>query len=273
MSYKLKIGIIGGTGLDQDHSILKDITRVRVPITPYGDPSDLEVICGKISGIEVFIMGRHGRNHQFNPTDVNYRANLWTFKNYFGCTHVLATNAVGSLKESIVPGDLGVIDQYIDRTSIRTGRSFYKVSHIPQAEPYDRDIQEIFLKSCQSNGYKCHPKLTAVCIEGPRFSTLAESLLYRSWNCDIIGMTMVPEAQLAAEIGLIYGSLALITDYDCWHQTNDSVSVDLVANSMKELSQKAIKVLGSTIKFIAEKDWSNIIEKKQKMAQNAIMTE
>ena len=271
-TFNLKIGIIGGTGLDRDHTIIKDLKMVSVGTTPYGDPSDSQVISGLIEGIPVVVMGRHGSKHDINPSDVNYRANLWTLKE-LECTHVLVTTACGSLKLELSPGDFAVVDQYIDRTSLRK-RTFYKVSHIPQGRPFDSKMQTILEESCTQLGYKCHPSVTTVTIEGPRFSTLAESRLYQSWGADIVNMTTVPEAQLAAELGLIYGALALVTDYDCWHESEDqSVSVDLVMNRLKELAERAKNVLVLTVKKISETDWNSVWNRRQTAAKNAIMFE
>lgn len=266
----LKIGIIGGTGLDQDSSILKDRKSIPVGETPYGLPSDQELVSGKIGDVEVYILARHGRNHDISPTNVNYRANLWTLQS-LGVTHVLATTACGSLKEALAPGHLAIVDQYIDRTNIRQGRSFYKVCHVPQQQPFDRKMQQILVDSCKEASYTCHPSVTAVCIEGPRFSTLAESKLYQSWGADLVNMTLVPEAQLATELGLAYASLALVTDYDCWHSEELSVSVELVMKTLKELSTKAKDVLVRAIGKINAIDWSETIEFKKKLAQNSIM--
>ncbi|KAI2809707.1 hypothetical protein RDWZM_003099 [Blomia tropicalis] len=268
----IKIGIIGGTGLDQDATILQDRNVVPVPETPFGKPSDPEVIHGTIHGIEVYILGRHGRNHDVSPTNVNYRANLWTLKQ-LGVTHILATTACGSLKESMAPGHLAVIDQYIDRTNIRGGRSFYKVAHIPQPKPFEPKLQTVLFESAKEAGYSVHPTVTAVAIEGPRFSTLAESRLYQSWGADLVNMTLVPEVQLASELGFVYASLALVTDYDCWHSDELSVSVEFVTKMLQSLSTKAKDVLVRAVEKIANTDWSEIIEQRQNAAKNAIMVE
>ncbi|KAF7494010.1 S-methyl-5'-thioadenosine phosphorylase [Sarcoptes scabiei] len=267
---RLKIGIIGGTGLDQDSAILNGSSLIEVKETPYGPASDASIVHGKIDDVDVYIIGRHGRHHQISPTNVNYRANLWTLKE-IGCTHVLTTSACGSLKESIAPGHLGILDQYIDRTSIRSGRSFYRVAHIPQARPFDLELQEIFMECAAEAGYQCHKSLTAVCIEGPRFSTLAESNLYRNWGADLVNMTIVPEAQLASELGLIYGTLALITDYDCWHSDEFSASVELVTKVLSELSTRAKDVLVRSISKIKQIDWTAKINQKAAIARSAIM--
>jgi len=269
-NFSLKIGILGGTGLDQDSTILKEKKTVKIELTPYGEPSDTEVISGTIAGVQVYIMGRHGRDHSVNPSNVNYRANLWSLKE-LGCTHILVTTACGSLKEEISPGDFVILDQYIDRTITRA-RSFYKVSHIPQAKPFDQKLQDVLVESCAELKYKCHPNATTVTIEGPRFSTLAESRLHHSWGCEIVNMTTVPEAQLAAELGLFYGALALVTDYDVWHQSSDeSVNVELVMSRLKELGDRAKNVLVLAVEKISKIDWTNAWTDKQNEAKSAIM--
>jgi len=269
---EIKVGIIGGTGLDQDSSIIDNWREISIPSTPYGEPSDSVMINGTIAGIDVYIMGRHGRQHNINPSNVNYRANLWSLKE-LGCSIVLVTTACGSLKQSISPGDMAVLDQYIDRTSGRQ-RTFFAVSHIPQSKPFNGELQQILRDSCRELTFKCHESVTAVTIEGPRFSTLAESRLYQSWGCDIVNMTTVPEAQLAAELGLIYGSLALITDYDCWHSSGDeSVNVELVMSRLKQMSENAKQVIVLALKKISQFEWQSVLENKQKEAKSAIMTE
>lgn len=268
----LKVGIIGGTGLDQDASILRDREMISVPETPYGKPSDSELVHGKIGEVEVYILGRHGRKHDVSPSNVNYRANLWTLKQ-LGVTHVLATTAVGSLKESIVPGHLAIVDQYIDRTNIRGGRSFYRVSHVPQNRPFNPKLQDLLAESCEEAGKNYHKAVTAVCIEGPRFSTLAESKLYQSWGADLVNMTLVPEVQLAAELGLVYSSLALVTDYDCWHSSEMSVSVEFVTKMLETLAVHAKDVLVRTINKLPLIDWKDIVENYAQTAKGAIMVE
>lgn len=269
---KLKIGIIGGTGLDQDTELLQDKREVTVPTTKYGDPSDTIVIEGTLSGVPVAIMGRHGRNHSINPSNVNYRANLWTLKHVLGCNVILVTSACGSLKEEIKPGDLGIFDQYIDRTCGGRERSYYAVSHIGQAAPYDPKLQRVLEESCKEAGFTVHPNLTAVCIEGPRFSTLAESKLYRNWGADLVNMTTVPETQLAGELGIPYASLALVTDYDCWHvDEHECVTVELVTERLRELSKKAKKVLAIAVKKVAQLDLIDHIKTKEEQARAAIM--
>ena len=271
MAVEIKVGIIGGTGLDRDSEILLDQREVSLETTPYGDPSDRLIVQGKIAGLTVYIMGRHGKSHNVNPSNVNYRANLWSLKE-LGCTHVLVTTACGSLKEEIAPGHVVILDQYIDRTSGRRASTFYTVAHIPQNRPFDRKMQQILEQACLTTSVPHHTKGVAVVIEGPRFSSLAESRLHQSWGCDIVNMTAVPEAPLAAELGLIYSSLALVTDYDGWHESEEEhVSVDLVTIRMKDLGMMAKKVLAEAVSLLSKCDWSQEITNKQDQAKSCIM--
>lgn len=271
MSIEVKIGIIGGTGLDRDSEILQEQREVSLETTPFGDPSDRVIVQGKMSGLTVYIMGRHGKNHNVSPSNVNYRANLWALKE-LGCTHVLVTTACGSLKEEIAPGHVVILDQYIDRTTGRRQNTFYSVAHIPQNRPFDRKMQELLQQACVTTSIPHHTKGVAVVIEGPRFSTIAESRLYQSWGCDIVNMTAAPEAQLAAELGLIYSSLALVTDYDGWHESEDEhVSVDLVTTRMKDLGVKAKRVLAEAVALVSQCDWSQEVARKREQAKSCIM--
>ena len=271
MASEIKIGIIGGTGLDRDAEIVEDQQEITLATTPYGDPSDSVIIAGRMSGLPVYIMGRHGKDHRVSPSNVNYRANLWSLKQ-LGCTHVLVTTACGSLKQEIAPGHVVILDQYIDRTSGKRPNSFYAVAHIPQNRPFDRKLQELLRQSCVTQQVTHHTQGTAVVIEGPRFSTLAESRLYQSWGCHVVNMTAAPEASLAAELGLLYASLALVTDYDGWHDSDEEhVSVDLVTMRMKDLGGKAKKVLSQAVSLIAQQDWSQDVRDKQAQADACIM--
>ena len=268
---EIKIGIIGGTGLDQDSSILQDKKEVTLETTPFGDPSDKTIVSGKISGVTVYIMSRHGAKHNINPSNVNYRANIWSLK-CLGVTHLLVTNAVGSLVKEIAPGTVAILDQYIDRTSGVRQCSFSSVAHIPQNFPFDRKLQTVLFDACKGIGITPPTKCTIIVMEGPRFSTLAESRLYHSWGAHCVGMTSVPEAQLAAEAGLLYASLALITDYDGWHEDDcEHVSVELVAKRMQGLGETAKKILAGAVDIIAQQDWTKDIEEKRAEAKAAIM--
>jgi len=244
----VKIGIIGGTGV-YDPAILSGTKEVKVH-TPYGPTSDM-FLTGKFSGIDVVFLPRHGKNHSLNPSNVPYRANIWALKQ-LGVTHILAPTAVGSLKENIKPGDIVFPDQFIDRTTNRKS-TFYEgsqVCHISTAEPFCVNLRGLLTKVAKSLSIKYHSKATCVVIEGPRFSTRAESQLYQSWKADIINMTMVPECVLAREAEICYQSIAMVTDYDCWK--THVVDAEMVGRVMKENITKVQKLLAEAIPRIAE---------------------
>ncbi|GFY70812.1 s-methyl-5'-thioadenosine phosphorylase [Trichonephila inaurata madagascariensis] len=256
---KIKIGIIGGSGLD-DPDILTSKKEV-VSSSAYGLPSD-NLIVGKIQGVDCVLLAR---------------ANIFALKDE-GCTHVIATNACGSLKEKIKPGHMIFPDQFIDRTTKRDS-TFYDgketslkgVCHIPMGTPFCPDTRQILIESAKEVKVPFHESGTIVVIEGPRFSTRAESNLFRSWNCDIIGMTTLPEVVLANELGLCYATIAMATDYDCWRPNEASVCVEDVMDTMKNNASKATEILLKAIPAIARKDWKNILEKKETCAKSAVM--
>ncbi|XP_033029536.1 S-methyl-5'-thioadenosine phosphorylase [Lacerta agilis] len=270
----VKIGIIGGTGLD-DPDILEGRTEKYVD-TPYGKPSDA-LILGKIKNVDCVLLARHGRHHTISPTHVNYRANLWALKEE-GCTHLLVTTACGSLREEIQPGDVVIIDQFIDRTTKRH-LTFYDgscpglpgVCHIPMAEPFCAKTREVLMDVAKKLGIKCHSKGTMVSIEGPRFSSRAESLMFRSWGGDVINMTTVPEVVLAKEAGLCYASIAMATDYDCWKEHEETVSVDKVMKTLKENANKATSLLLTTIPQIGSMDWAETQQNLKNTLQLSVM--
>ncbi|XP_036957350.1 S-methyl-5'-thioadenosine phosphorylase isoform X1 [Acanthopagrus latus] len=221
----IKIGIIGGSGLD-DPDILEGRTE-RYVDTPYGKPSDA-LILGKIKNVECVLLARHGRQHTIMPSNVNFQANIWALREE-GCTHLLATTACGSLREEIQPGDIVIIDQFIDRTTKRAQTlhdgqptSPPGVCHIPMAEPFCNRTREVLVEVARTLGIKCHVRGTMLTIEGPRFSSRAESLMFRQWGADVINMTTVPEVILAKEAGLCYASIAMATDYDCWKEHEEA---------------------------------------------------
>ncbi|XP_054356575.1 S-methyl-5'-thioadenosine phosphorylase isoform X5 [Pongo pygmaeus] len=222
----VKIGIIGGTGLD-DPEILEGRTEKYVD-TPFGKPSDA-LILGKIKNVDCVLLARHGRQHTIMPSKVNYQANIWALKEE-GCTHVIVTTACGSLREEIQPGDIVIVDQFIDRTTMRP-QSFYDgshscargVCHIPMAEPFCPKTREVLIETAKKLGLRCHSKGTMVTIEGPRFSSRAESFMFRTWGADVINMTTVPEVVLAKEAGICYASIAMATDYDCWKEHEEAM--------------------------------------------------
>jgi 5'-methylthioadenosine phosphorylase len=226
------LGVIGGSGL-YDMPGLTDVVTQAVH-TPWGEPSD-DVVIGTLAGIRTAFLPRHGRGHRFTPSEVNYRANVGALKQ-LGCRFVVAVSAVGSMQEAIEPGHLVVVDQFIDRTVARP-RTFFGdgvVGHVPFADPVCHVLRPILLDAARESGATAHDGGTYLCIEGPQFSTRAESLLYRSWGVSVIGMTGIPEAKLVREAGMSFAMLALATDYDCWHESEDSVSVEAVMAVMKQ---------------------------------------
>ncbi|MBN3273331.1 MTAP phosphorylase, partial [Polyodon spathula] len=360
----LQIGIIGGSGLD-DPDILEGRSE-RYVETPYGKPSDA-LIVGKIKGVDCVLLARHGRQHTIMPTNVNHRANIWALKEE-GCTHLVVTTACGSLKEEIQPGDIVIIDQFIDRcflTNLRQTFMFFLVSsewsvnstlstidfclssrvivfrsgcksidiiiflllyvinfknrniglttwligyskytfiyfnghystryfftkmvtcydrlttkrhqtfydgsstspagvcHIPMADPFCKKTREVLIEVARNLGVKCHPKGTMLTIEGPRFSSRAESLMFRQWGVDVLNMTTVPEVVLAREAGLCYASIAMATDYDCWKEHEETVCVDNVLKTMKENANKAASILLTAVPHISKMDWVETVK-------------
>lgn len=234
-----EIGIIGGTGL-YDPQLLKNVEEVTVD-TPYGEPSDA-ITVGELAGRSVAFLPRHGKTHTIRPTNVNSRANVFALKK-LGIKRILAPSAVGSLKEEYKPGDVVFVDQFIDRTTKRE-QSFYtrnKVCHISVAEPMCPEMRQTLIAIAKDIDIRAHPAGTYVCIEGPRFSTKAESKLFRSWDADVIGMTLVPECVLAREAELCYSSISTVTDYDVWK--DHVVSADEVVATMKASVEKVKRII------------------------------
>ncbi len=240
----VKIGVIGGSGLDNP-DILEDASEKEAD-TPYGKPSSSLKI-GKINGVRVVLLARHGRKHTIPPTQVNYRANISALKEE-GCTHIIATTAVGSLREEIGRGNLVIPDQFIDFTRHRK-LSFFEefnpgdMKHTPMAEPFNDKLRELFIEKCSSLGLKYHPKGTVITIEGPRFSTKAESYMFRAWGADVINMSVAPECALANEIGIPYAAVAMSTDYDCWKDDEDAVTFEEVLKVFGKNVEKVTKLL------------------------------
>lgn len=242
-----KIGIIGGSGMD-DPNLLTNYEKLDI-ITPYGHPSS-SVTQGKINGIEVAILARHGRKHQISPTNVNYRANIWALKS-LNCTHIIATTAVGSLRNEIKPGDIVFIDQFIDHTKHRI-LTFHEneVVHTAMSKPFCDNLRKLFIESAKQLNITFHEKATVITIEGPRFSTVAESNMFRSWNADIINMSTVPEVILANELKIPYISIAMSTDYDCWKTDHPPVTFEEILKVMHENSEKVKSLIINTISKI-----------------------
>lgn len=233
------IAIIGGTGL-YDPKLLKDVEEVKAK-TPYGKPAD--IVKGKIGDKTVFMLARHGKNHQYNPSDVPYRANLWALKE-LGVTKIIAVSAVGSLKEEMKPGDIVFTDQFIDMTKKRE-QSFYGSVHLSAAEPFCSGLRKKLIESAKNLKLSYHEKGTCVVIEGPRFSSKAESNLFRQWNADIINMTMVPESVLAREAEICYCNIAMVTDYDCWkdHNVSHAEVLKTMAANLDKVKQLLMHVV------------------------------
>lgn len=244
-----EIGIIGGSGLYAMEG-LEGSKEVR-PTTPFGRPSDA-LLVGTLDGVRVAFLSRHGRGHRLSPSEINYRANLYALKS-LGVGRVLSVSAVGSMKEAIRPGEVVLPDQFIDLTKRRVGTFFEGgiVAHVAFADPICRDLSEALTKAAEGAGATAHRGGTYVCIEGPQFSTRGESWLYRQWGVDVIGMTNLPEAKLAREAELCYATLALVTDYDCWHDSHESVTVEMILETLHRNVELAKRVLRAAVPLAA----------------------
>jgi|SRR3989344_5409946 len=246
----IKIGVIGGSGVGAP-DILENPKKIKQH-TPFGATSDLVTI-GTFKGIDVVIIPRHGEGHKIQPSLVNYRANIWAMKE-LGVTHILAPTAVGSLRAQIMPGDLVFPDQFIDRTTKRA-QTFYEgnqICHIPMAEPFCAELRKLLAESAKKLSLAHHESGTIVTIEGPRFSSKAESHMFRLWGGDIINMTTVPEVVLAREAGICYAAIAMSTDYDCWHESKEPVTLELILSTMKKNSENVKKLLLEVIPKITD---------------------
>jgi len=224
---QMTIGVIGGSGLYEIEG-LTNIEEIRVE-TPFGDPSDA-FITGMLEGVKMVFLPRHGRGHRLLPSEVPYRANIYGMKT-LGVQRIISVSAVGSMKEEIVPGHIVIPDQFFDRTQGKRASTFFGngvTGHVQFADPVCAELSDVLFAAAQHAGATVHKGGTYICIEGPNFSTRAESMIYRSWGVDIIGMTNIPEARLAREAEICYGTVALATDYDCWHDGHDDVTVEAV---------------------------------------------
>jgi len=239
------IGIIGGSGL-YDMAELTDREERRVE-TPFGEPS-APYVTGTLRGKRVAFLARHGHGHRLLPTELNFRANIFGFKT-LGVDYILSASAVGSLKEGYKPMDLVIPDQFLDRTRGRISTFFGNglVAHVGFAHPFCAPLSDIAFRSAQAAGATVHRGGTYVCMEGPQFSTLAESRLYRSWGMDIIGMTNLQEAKLAREAEICYTTIALVTDYDCWHPDHDQVTVDMIVANLVQNAKTAQQVIAGAV--------------------------
>jgi 5'-methylthioadenosine phosphorylase len=243
-----KIGIIGGSGLYQMEG-LADVEEVRLE-TPFGEPSDKYVV-GKLEGKPVAFLARHGVGHRMLPSELNFRANIFGFK-LLGVEHVISASAVGSLREDIHPLDVVIPDQLIDRTRGRISTFFGNgiAAHVEFSHPFCARLSKLLYEATLEAGPQAHRGATYVCIEGPQFSTLAESELYRSWGAHVIGMTNLQEAKLAREAEMSYGTLALVTDYDCWHVSHASVTVEQIIANLTRNAEAARKIISRTVKAL-----------------------
>jgi len=247
------IGIIGGSGLYQMDA-LKDVQEVQLD-TPFGKPSD-DLIVGTLEGTTVAFLARHGRNHHLMPTELPFRANIHAMKQ-LGVKYLISASAVGSLQEEAKPLDMVIPNQFIDRTKNRVSTFFGEgiVAHIGFAEPVCNQLAEVLadaVASLQLTDVTLHRGGTYICMEGPAFSTQAESHLYRSWGATVVGMTNLPEAKLAREAEIAYATLALVTDYDCWHPDHDSVTVEMVIGNLRRNATNAQQVIQETVRRLAQ---------------------
>ena len=247
------LGIIGGSGIYNLDNISE--AKWQSVSSAFGDPSD-KILTGIINDINIAFLPRHGKSHNLLPSNINYRANIDCLKS-LGVTDIISLSAVGSLKESIKPGDFVIIDQFIDRTFARI-KTFFNdgiVAHVSMAKPTSKHLSKIIFESAPDNINILNGGIY-IAMEGPQFSTLAESNLYRSWNCDVIGMTNMPEAKLAREAEIAYATIAMVTDYDCWHPDHDAVTVDSIIKVLNTNSLNAKNLLKSIIKNIKKTEWN-----------------
>ncbi len=268
-----KVGVIGGSGLYQ----IDGLTEVEefYPDTPWGKPSDA-LIVGKLEGVAVAFLPRHGRGHRISPTDLPVRANIYAFK-MLGVEYLLSVSAVGSMKEEIAPLDLVVPDQIFDRTTARV-RSYFAdqsgiVGHIPFAEPFCQSLRPVLYEVAQEAGATTHNGGTYICMEGPQFSTRAESTIYRKWGVDIIGMTAIPEAKLAREAEIHYVLLACATDYDCWRDGHESVTVEMVVANLHKNVARSKEIIRQFVPKVAGLDSTTLKCGCGEALATAIMTQ
>lgn len=242
-----RIGIIGGSGLYKIEGI-KDVREVSVD-TPFGAPSD-KFILGNLEGKEVVFLPRHGVGHLISPSEIDYRANIYALKK-LGVERIISVTACGSLKEEIRPLDFVVVDQFVDRTNHARDMTFFDqgiVAHIVFAHPVCQDLSRIIYETGKNLNLNMHKGGTYINMEGPAFSTLAESNLYRSWGMDVIGMTNMPEAKLSREAEICYSTIACVTDYDCWHPQHESVTIDMVIQNLLKNIENAKKIISAVVK-------------------------
>jgi len=272
---KISIGVIGGSGLYQMEG-LEEIERRQVP-TPFGLPSD-DIVIGKLEGKKVAFLPRHKRGHSIMPGEVNSRANIYALKS-LGVERIIGVSAVGSLREEIKPLSIVIPDQLFDRTKATRQHTFFgdgAVGHISFADPYCPQLSKLLFDVGKELGYSIRQGGIYICIEGPQFSTRAESNIYRQWGCDIIGMTNLPEAKLAREAEICYATIALVTDYDVWHESAEDVTIEMVINNLmknvehaKQIIKKVVSQIQDTRQCICATALKNgIITKPEFIPQN-----
>jgi 5'-methylthioadenosine phosphorylase len=263
------LGIIGGSGLyDIEGLVNKKWVKIN---SIFGEPSD-EILFAELDGLEIRFLPRHGRGHLLTPSEINYKANIEALK-IIGVTEIISISAVGSLREDYVPGDFVLVDQFVDRTHSRKSTFFQNglVAHVSMAHPVCSRNGSHILEAAKHESIKIHEKGTYIVMEGPQFSTKAESEIYRKWECDVIGMTNMPEAKLAREAEICYTSVAMVTDFDCWHPNHDNVTVDAIIKVLTENAANAKKLIKSFVPFIINDNYSETCTCK-KALDNAIIT-
>ncbi len=250
MGHNSAVGVIGGSGLYSMPTV-EVVDEVELE-TPFGPPSDRYVV-GGLHGRRVVFLPRHGRNHSLLPSELNFRANIWGFKK-LGVGRIVSVSAVGSMKEQIEPLHIVLPDQFIDRTRRRVETFFGEgaVAHVSLADPVCPELRAALQQAVESSGAECWPDGTYLCMEGPGFSTRAESHLYRSWGVSVIGMTNLPEAKLAREAEMCYATVALVTDYDCWHEAEEAVSGEMVLENLQKNASTAQRALGALMSVLPE---------------------
>jgi len=273
-SSNIKIGIIGGSGLNK--SVFFKLEREETVETPFGSPSDA-LQHGEIAGVPCIILLRHGRQHTLSPTNVPHRANIYALWKA-GVTHLLAATACGSLREHMAPGSFVTIHSFIDRTTKRhqtfydgTSDEFKGICHLPMTKPFCGRTRAVLARACEQKGVTVHPEGVMVTIEGPRFSSVPESHMFRAWGGDVINMTTVPEVVLAGELGLCYASIAMVTDYDCWRGDGEEVDVAKVLAAMQQNSANAVEVLRTAVELIAQEDWTTTWKERTALARGSVM--
>lgn len=246
----IKIGVIGGSGVYQIEG-LRDIDHVQVT-TPFGDPSD-EFVVGSLGEDRLAFLPRHGRGHRLLPGEVPYRANIYAMK-AIGVERIVSITAVGSMREDYAPLDIVIPDQIFDRTKGRTSTFFGAglVAHISFAQPFCPELNNVLFQAAKSSGARAHNGGTMLVIEGPAFSSKAESTIYRQWNIDIIGMTGLPEAKLAREAEICYSAIAMVTDYDVWHESHESVTVEMVIQNLLKNAEMGKKILANAVSHVPQ---------------------